>query len=138
MFGEPGCLYVYRTYGVHYCANIVAHRPGEAGAVLLRGAEVRGEARDESVPVRGPGRLTALLSLSTADDGADLLVAPTPGRRTLSLVSIDTDRAFAVSVGPRVGIVQAAAWPSRHWITGNPGVSAFRPGRQRPSSPREH
>ena len=81
MFGPPGHLYVYRSYGIHWCANVVCERPGRGAGVLLRALEPthgldrmreRRGVVDERLLCAGPGRLTQALGLTGADDGADL------------------------------------------------------------------
>ena len=79
MFGEPGRLYVYRSYGIHWCANVVCGRPGHGSAVLLRALEPthglavmrerRGTTNDRLL-CSGPGRLTEALGITGADNGA--------------------------------------------------------------------
>ena len=130
MFGEAGHLYVYLSYGVHHCANVVCAPAGIASAVLLRAAVVEhGEdtvrARRGDVPSRarllsGPGNLCRGLGLAVADNGADLC---TDGPIHLEA------RAAAVPVqsGPRVGISRAVDLPLRFWWAGHPAVSAARP-----------
>jgi DNA-3-methyladenine glycosylase len=130
MFGEPGHLYVYLSYGVHHCANVVTERDGVAGAVLLRAARVeRGEevvrARRPRVPTHqllsGPGNLCRGLGIRAPDNGADLCTAGgrfaiTRGRRGGPLAG-----------GPRVGITHAATVPLRFAVAGEAAVSAPRP-----------
>jgi DNA-3-methyladenine glycosylase len=87
MFGPPGRLYVYFTYGMHWCANVVAAAPpGDAGAVLLRAGEPidgldvirrrRPRARRDTDLCSGPARLAQALGLDRAHDGATLLTGP--------------------------------------------------------------
>ena len=135
MFGPPGVVYVYFSYGMHWCANVVCRPEGTAGAVLLRAGEVvegrelartrRPAARSTRDLARGPARLTSALGLTGLDNGADLLDpagrvhlrrGPSPG---------------VVCSGPRVGISLATDRPWRFWVDGAPSVSAFRRGVQR-------
>jgi DNA-3-methyladenine glycosylase len=132
MFGPPGKLYVYFSYGVHWCANVVVGPPGVGSAVLLRAGEVvvgeplararRPAAKAARDLARGPARLAQSLAIGPDDKGADLLSpsssvrlhrAPTPS---------------SVSVGPRVGISVATDLPWRFWETDAPSVSVFRAG----------
>lgn len=86
MFGEPGHLYAYFTYGMHVCANVVCSPAGEASAVLLRAGEIvegvdlarsrRPAARLDRDLARGPARLVQALGIALAEDGADLSRAP--------------------------------------------------------------
>jgi DNA-3-methyladenine glycosylase len=132
MFGPPGRLYVYFSYGVHWCANVVVGPEGRGAAVLLRAGEVvvgehlararRPAARVARDLARGPARLTQALDIGPDDKGADLL---SPG----SSVTLHLGPAPAtVSAGPRVGISLATDLPWRFWETGAPSVSVFRPG----------
>lgn len=99
MFGRPGVLYVYFSYGMHWCANVVCERDGVAAAVLLRAGEVvrgaelaaqrRPAARRDVDLARGPARLAAALGLSGADSGVDLLAADAPIRLLRPGVSTD-------------------------------------------------
>jgi DNA-3-methyladenine glycosylase len=111
MFGPPGRLYVYFSYGMHHCVNIVTGDEGDGQAVLLRAVEpIDGvdvmRSRRGAVPHRsladGPGKLTQALGLDLTDNGRaaevyDDGVAPPAHPR----------------IGPRVGITQAADWPRR-------------------------
>lgn len=129
MFGPPGHLYVYLSYGMHWCANVVTGTPGTASAVLLRAGEVieghdlawrrRGPNVRERGLARGPGCLGQALGLTREQDGAYLL-----GRGPLTL-SGGGPRTSAVS-GPRVGISVAHDVPWRFWVDGEPTVSAYK------------
>lgn len=126
MFGEPGHLYVYLSYGMHHCANVVTEPDGVAGAVLLRGAAVEvGEEmvrrRRGQVPasrlLRGPGNLCRGLDIGRGDNGADLCDV---GRFTIAPAATP----LTIVVGPRVGITQAPDLPLRFAIVDEPAVSA--------------
>ena len=140
MFGPAGRLYVYFTYGMHWCANVVCGVEGSAAAVLLRAGEVvegadvararRAAARRDADLARGPARLAATLGLTGADDGAHLGGA----EARLSFVPA-AEPAHEVASGPRVGVAgpggEASAFPWRFWLPGEPTVSAYRPGVRR-------
>jgi DNA-3-methyladenine glycosylase len=129
MFGPPGHLYVYFTYGMHWCANVACGPEGTASAVLLRAGEVvagqdtararRPTARRDRDLARGPARLCNALGITLDHDGTDLSAGPV----TLTLDTPPAD----VSTGPRVGLRAAADHPWRFWATGEPTVSAYRP-----------
>jgi DNA-3-methyladenine glycosylase len=135
MYGEPGHAYVYFTYGMHFCVNLVCQPPGTASAVLLRaGAVVSGAAlarhrrssgkRSEAAPrdlARGPGRLCQALGIDRALDGADVCDPGSPVR-----IFGPGPPGTAVSSGPRVGVSTAATVPWRFWVTGDPTVSPYR------------
>lgn len=131
MFGPPGRVYVYFTYGMHWCVNLVCGPDGVASAVLLRaGAVVAGlptarsrrpGVRDRDL-ARGPARLTKSLAITGADDGMSLL-----GRTEPRLTLGDPLSPGSLSAGPRVGVSSAADVPWRFWITGDPTVSGYRP-----------
>ena len=85
MFGPPGRLYVYRSYGIHWCANVVCCEEGVGAAVLLRALEptagldvmrARRGLDDVRLLAAGPGRLTQALDISGAHDGLDILASP--------------------------------------------------------------
>jgi DNA-3-methyladenine glycosylase len=142
MFGPPGRLYVYFTYGMHWCANVVCGPESVAGAVLLRaGAPVAGSeamwadrpaARRERDLCSGPAKLCQALGLTGAFDGADLLA----GDLGVRLCSDGTEPPATPGAGPRIGISAAAHEPWRWWVPGDPNVSV-RPGRGAPA-PRAH
>jgi DNA-3-methyladenine glycosylase len=137
MFGAPGFAYVYFTYGMHYCANVTCLAEGTAGAILIRalepiaGIEEMALNRDlnlslETEHVRvlraltsGPARLCEALDITrTRDDGKDL----TSMRSDLWIAS-NRSRVGEIACSPRVGITQAADWPLRFYVVGNPFVS---------------
>lgn len=131
MFGEPGHLYAYFTYGMHVCANIVCSPPGTASAVLLRGGELvegldtarqrRHTSKSDADLARGPARLTVALGIALADDGTDL---EGDGIR-LELPESPPE----VAHGPRTGVSGlggSADFPWRFWIPGDPTVSPYR------------
>jgi DNA-3-methyladenine glycosylase len=134
MFGPAGRLYVYFTYGMHHCANVVCGPEGEAAAVLLRAGEVvagadlarvrRRDATDRDL-ARGPARLCKALDLDLAMDGAVL------GAGDLRLELGDTPDASIVSSGPRVGLRGAPERPWRYWLAGERTVSDYRPAAVR-------
>ena len=127
MFGEVGRLYVYRSYGVHWCANVVAHQEGEPGAVLLRAVEPlagldlmrlrRAPAvrRDRDLG-SGPGRLTQALGIEGRHDGVDLLA---PGSPVTLADRSAADAPIAVA-STRIGISRATDMPWRFSIAGSP------------------
>jgi DNA-3-methyladenine glycosylase len=140
MFGPPGRLYVYFSYGVHWCANVVVGSEGRGSAVLLRAGEVvvgeelarsrRPAARVARDLARGPARLTQALAIGPADKDADLLDPASPVRLYRGPAPA------AVSAGPRVGITLATDLPWRFWETDASSVSVFRAGgkpRRRPA-----
>lgn len=132
MFGPPGRLYVYLSYGVHWCANVVVGSPGHGAAVLMRAGEVvageqlargrRPAVRAARDLARGPARLTQALGIGPGDRGADLLDPASPVRLHAGEAPV------AVSSGPRVGVSKATDLPWRFWQTGSPSVSAYRAG----------
>ncbi|MBK7950003.1 MAG: DNA-3-methyladenine glycosylase [Deltaproteobacteria bacterium] len=138
MFGPPGRLYAYRSYGIHTCVNVVCSPAGHGAAVLLRAGEpVCGDERmralralDTSAPLRaiasGPGRLAQALGLTLEHDGASLL------RGALGILPpAASDPAPTLATGARVGITQAADLPYRYSDAASACVSAFRSGGKR-------
>jgi DNA-3-methyladenine glycosylase len=136
MFGPPGHLYVYFSYGIHWCANVVCGPEGTASAVLLRAGEVvegiglaqkrRGERVAARDLARGPARLTQALGIDREHDGADLLDGAIQLGRG--------KRPEATGTGPRVGLREAADRPWRFWAEGDRYVSAYRPAVDRRTS----
>lgn len=135
MYGPPGHLYAYFTYGMHVCANVVCSQEGEASAVLLRAAEVvegrelaevrRAGPSGRRIPgrdlARGPARLVVAAGITLADDGADLFAEPFE----LLLPSVEP----VYETGPRTGVSGAgggAAYPWRYWLPGEATVSAYK------------
>ena len=135
MFGPPGHLYVYFTYGMHWCANVTCSPAGTAQAVLLRalapvaGIEAMQAARGERVATRdlcrGPARLTKALGITRADDGADVVG---PGR--ITVVDDGVAPPIEPARGGRVGLSVAGEVPWRWWVADDVHVSAFRSGRR--------
>jgi DNA-3-methyladenine glycosylase len=150
MFGPPGHAYVYFTYGMHFCVNLVCLPGGTASAVLLRAGRVvegislaaarragrngagRGSAGDLA---RGPARLCQALGIDRRQNGADVCDPGSPLRVRPGLAAGAAGPAASagglaappVSRGPRVGVSAAAEWPWRFWVTGDPTVSVYRP-----------
>jgi DNA-3-methyladenine glycosylase len=136
MFGPGGFVYVYFSYGMHWCMNLVCGATGDASAVLLRAGEVvtgvetaqarRPSSRAARDLARGPARLTSALGVDKAYDGADA-TAPGSALRVLSGDAVRPSRR-QVRRGPRVGVSGLGAQqPWRFWIDGEPSVSVYRP-----------
>ncbi|MHB1171681.1 MAG: DNA-3-methyladenine glycosylase [Lacisediminihabitans sp.] len=132
MFGEPGHLYSYFTYGMHVCANVVCSSAGTASGVLLRAGEIvegmelarlrRASSRTDADLARGPARLAVALAITLADDGLDLASGPV----RLELPATPS----AYKQGPRTGVSGPGGtvdYPWRFWIPGDPTVSPYRP-----------
>lgn len=132
MFGLAGHLYVYFTYGMHYCANIVTGQAGYGSGVLIRAVEpipgessrdgmaILGKNRDGktgTILTNGPGKLTQALGIDFALRGHDLHGYPLR-LRTGSLRPGET-----VQTSPRIGISKAKDAHRRYYIAGNPYVS---------------
>jgi DNA-3-methyladenine glycosylase len=124
MFGPPGRLYVYRSYGVHWCANVVCEEEGRGAAVLLRalepthGLERMWERRGTTANrllCSGPGRLTQALGLSAEYNGARLDRPPFAWRPPAGRAEIDATT--------RIGITKAAERPWRYVLRGSPWLS---------------
>lgn len=128
MFADPGHIYVYLSYGIHHCVNIVAHPAGSAGGVLLRAAEVvdgHSLARSRRPPgpdhrlASGPGRLGQVLGAHLSDSGSDLF-----GTGLLQFCAPPVDMpAASIAQGSRIGISRATHRPWRWWVANDPTVS---------------
>ena len=133
MFGPPGRVYVYFTYGMHWCANVVCGPDGRASAVLMRGGEVveglelARSRRRPGVPDRGlasgPANLAACLGL----DGSWTGQRVTSARGALRLRAGSPVDDAQVATGPRIGIARATEVPWRYVVAGDLHVSGRRP-----------
>jgi DNA-3-methyladenine glycosylase len=146
MFGPPGYAYVYFTYGMHFCVNVVCMREGIARAVLLRaGRVIAGEAlagrrralgrAGAVIPARdlarGPARLCQALAIDRTQNGADLCSPASQLRLRPADTTLRPGGPPAVEAGPRVGISAAADIPWRFWLANDPTVSPYRPHKAR-------
>jgi DNA-3-methyladenine glycosylase len=133
MFGPPGHLYVYFTYGMHFCANVVCGPDGEASAVLLRGLTpvagldamraARGRAcRLDRDLCSGPGKLCQAFGLDRSFDGADLVT----GDRGVMVADDGTPSPGDPGVSGRVGLSVAKEVPWRFFVPGALGLSRGR------------
>lgn len=135
MFGAPGRLYVYLSYGMHHCANIVTEVDGMAGAVLLRAAAVisgepvvrlrregpGGQRLSPDALLRGPGNLCRGLAIDRSDNGLDLCATGSRIQVVAGSAAPDVD------VGCRVGIRHATDRRLRFCLRSHPAVSSPRP-----------
>jgi DNA-3-methyladenine glycosylase len=122
IFGPAGHAYVYLSYGIHECLNIVAEREGEPGCVLIRalepvaGLEVmrarRPAARSDRDLASGPGKLTQAMGITRALNGADLTSGELTVREPVR------KRRVEIEVTPRIGISKCVDWPLRFVATG--------------------
>ena len=124
MFGPPGHAYVYRSYGIHWCLNLVCEAEGTPSAVLLRalepthGVEVMKTRRglaDARALCSGPGRLCQALAVNGTHDGLPLDEPP--------FVLFAAERDVAVVKGPRIGLTRATDLPWRYGLAGSPFLS---------------
>jgi DNA-3-methyladenine glycosylase len=121
MWGDGGLLYVFQVYGMHFCANVVTRRAGRPEAVLLRAAR---HPRAPLSALSGPGRLARAFGLSREHSGLDLV-----GNREWEIRPEPVSRASIIA-SPRIGVDyagEAASWPLRYSIRGEPAVSRPRP-----------
>jgi DNA-3-methyladenine glycosylase len=132
MYGPPGFAYVYFTYGMHWCVNVVCRPEGTASAALLRAGEVVAgiglarERRGPRVPdarlASGPANLARALGLDGGWHGDPVTQAR--GRlRVRAGTPVPDDE---VAAGPRIGLTRGVQTPWRFWVDGNPHVSAHR------------
>lgn len=124
MFQAGGVVYVYRSYGIHWCLNIVCEEEGVAGAVLVRALEptegleemrARRGVADPRLLCSGPGRLCQALAVTREQDGLSVFEPPFELRARREPVEIVT--------GPRIGITKAADLPWRYGLAGSRFVS---------------
>jgi DNA-3-methyladenine glycosylase len=120
MFGPPGYTYVYRSYGIHWCLNLVCEPKGSASAVLIRAIEPtaglsamrrRRGLTDEQLLCAGPGRVCEALGITAANNGMALDVPP--------FELFARDGALEVVAGPRIGITKAGELPWRYGLKGS-------------------
>jgi DNA-3-methyladenine glycosylase len=137
MFGPPGHVYVYFTYGMWFCMNLVCGPEGTASAVLLRAGEIvegaelarkrRLSARNDKELAKGPARLATALGVDRALDGTDACASGETSLRALAGTPVASDQ---VRNGPRTGVSgeggNGDVHPWRFWIANDPTVSPYR------------
>ncbi|MFD9324065.1 DNA-3-methyladenine glycosylase [Streptomyces sp. NPDC060053] len=134
MFGPPGHVYVYFTYGMWHCMNLVCGPDGTASAVLLRAGEIvegaesarkrRLSARNNKELAKGPARLATALDVDRALDGTDACATGDTPLRILTGTPVPSDQ---VRNGPRTGVSgDGAVHPWRYWVADDPTVSPYR------------
>ncbi|MFD9971614.1 DNA-3-methyladenine glycosylase [Streptomyces sp. NPDC059011] len=131
MFGPAGHLYVYRSHGLHWCANVVTGTDGTASAVLIRAGRVvagedlarkrRGERVESARLARGPGNLCQALGITAEHNAADLLAGT-----SVVLSEGEPVTTALIQAGPRVGVSKAHDWQHRFYLAGDPTVTAYR------------
>ncbi len=133
MYGPPGHLYAYFTYGMHTCANLVCLPEGQASGVLLRAAEVvdgialarrrRGARTADRDLARGPARLAVAAGIRLEENGSDALAPP-------FRIEVPDMPVTPIATGPRTGVSgpggDEALFPWRFWIPGDPTVSVYK------------
>ncbi|MFF3646840.1 DNA-3-methyladenine glycosylase [Streptomyces sp. NPDC002564] len=134
MFGPPGHVYVYFTYGMWHCMNLVCGPEGRASAVLLRAGEItagaelarerRLSARNDKELAKGPARLATALDVDRRLDGSDACGAPDSPFTVLTGTPTPSDQVMS---GPRTGVGgEGAVHPWRFWTANDPTVSPYR------------
>lgn len=131
MFGPAGRLYVYRSHGLHWCANVATGTDGIASGVLIRAGRVvegedvackrRGERVESARLARGPGNFCQALGITAEHNGADLMTGA-----SVTLSEGEQVPAALIRVGPRVGVSRAHDWQRRFYLARDPTVSAYR------------
>ncbi|MER6998321.1 DNA-3-methyladenine glycosylase [Streptomyces sp. NPDC000410] len=138
MFGPPGHAYVYFTYGMWHCLNLVCGPEGMASGVLLRAGEIRVgaelarkrriSARNDKELAKGPARLATALDIDRTLDGADVCVKRNTPDAPLTILTGTPPPLEQVRNGPRTGVGgDGADHPWRYWIADDPTVSPYRP-----------
>lgn len=126
MFGPPGHIYVYFTYGMHWCFNITAEREGVGAAVLIRaleptnGIDLMSKRRNKEKLhdlCSGPSKLVQAMGITKDDYGKSVF------GREFQLKSREQSASLAIRSGPRIGISKAKDKPLRFWLEGNEFVS---------------
>jgi len=133
MFGPAGYLYVYLSYGLHYCMNVVTDDPGMAGAVLVRALEPVGgldvmeqnrKGRPRAELLNGPGKICQAYHISREQNGTDL-------ESSDIWIAHDEFQVNGVRVGARVGLTDGAGLPYRFSLDGSPWISRGKPRNSR-------
>ena len=142
MFGPPGHAYVYFTYGMYYCCNVVTEPEGQSGGILIRaiaptyGVEMMVQrcpaTRKLRDLARGPARLCQALAITTADNGTDLTGMALWISTTADQAPLAPER---IATSSRIGISRGIALPWRFYIAGSPAVSGPRGSKATPASP---
>ncbi|WP_229746024.1 DNA-3-methyladenine glycosylase [Rhodococcoides trifolii] len=137
MFGPAGFLYVYLSYGIHFCANVVCGPDGTGAAVLIRAGEVvrglpvarerRPASRNDAGLARGPGNVGSALAMSLSHNGSDVFSQQSP-------VTLSLGDETVVASGPRTGVSVASERPWRFWLPGSAAVSTYRRSPRAPLS----
>ncbi|MFJ3664807.1 DNA-3-methyladenine glycosylase [Streptomyces sp. NPDC090119] len=134
MFGPPGHVYVYFTYGMWHCMNLVCGPEGTASGVLLRAGEIvegaelarerRLSARNDKELAKGPARLATALDVDRSLDGTDACTRADTPIRVLTGTAVPPEQ---VRSGPRTGVAgDGGVHPWRFWVADDPTVSPYR------------
>jgi DNA-3-methyladenine glycosylase len=124
MFGPPGFVYVYRSYGIHWCVNFVCEKSGSASAVLIRALQPthgiaamrrRRALHDERLLCSGPGKLTQALAITHQHNGLPLDAPP--------MALFARTQPLEIAIGPRIGLTKAVELPWRYGLKGSPFLS---------------